>query len=426
MDFNKEIGVFPKSCPRKSLYIGLMSGTSMDGIDAALLNIDNHQLVAAHTSLYEPELAASLKSLMSSAAKAEIGLVYQTNRLVGEAFAKAANELIIKTRIDRKDIKAIGSHGQTIIHAPLALPPYTVQLGCPYTIALRTGLTVVADFRTKDLILGGQGAPLAPLYHQEVFKKLAKPLAIVNIGGIANITFLLPGNIYSQQLGFRRGANERAEGVYTQYTTSSERVCNKAENHALCEGRGSSAKSIVRGYDVGPGNCIIDAYAHKHLGTSYDKNGALAASGKVVDNLLTTLLQDPFFSRPAPKSLDKAYFALEKINHLFAKNLSIENIQATLTAFTAHAIALAIKKENIALKHILVCGGGVHNLYLMNVLQSLLVETKIESSAQYDISPDYVEAMMCAWLAHMRIQKKTLVLKNITGGGTTLLGSIYL
>lgn len=376
MDFNKERSVFCKSCSRKSLYIGLMSGTSMDGIDAALLNIDNQQLVAAHKSLYEPELAASLKSLMSSAAKAEIGLVYQTNRLVGEAFAKAANDLIIKTRIDPKDIKAIGSHGQTILHAPLAMPPYTVQLGCPFTIAVRTGLTVVADFRTKDLILGGQGAPLAPLYHQEVFKKLAKPLAIVNIGGIANITFLLPDN-------------------------------------------------IVRGYDVGPGNCIIDAYAHKHCGTSYDKNGALAASGKVVNNLLTTLLQDPFFSRPAPKSLDKAYFSLEKINHLFTNNLSTENIQATLTAFTAHAIALAIKKENIALKHILVCGGGVHNIYLMNVLQSLLVETKIESSAQYGISPDYLEAMMCAWLAHMRIQKKPLVLKNITGGGTTLLGSIY-
>lgn len=360
---------------KSSLYLGLMSGTSMDGIDVALLDVKKQRLVAAHKALYNADLVARLKKLTYAAEKAELGLIYQTNRLVGEAFAQAANDFIIKIGIDKNNIRAIGSHGQTIIHAPSATPSYTVQLGCPFTIAARTGLAVVADFRTKDLVLGGQGAPLAPLYHQEVFKKLVKPLAIVNIGGIANITFLLP-------------------------------------------------KNIVKGYDVGPGNCIIDAFVENFFGIPYDKNGDLAASGEVIPSLLNSLLQDPFFSQKSPKSLDKEYFSLSKISHLFT-DLSKNNIQATLTAFTAHAISLAIKQEDIALNHLLVCGGGVHNNYLMNTLKSSLRGIKVESSAAYNVSPDYLEAMMCAWIAHRCIQKRPIVLNNVTGGETTILGAIY-
>ncbi|OGV25414.1 MAG: anhydro-N-acetylmuramic acid kinase [Legionellales bacterium RIFCSPHIGHO2_12_FULL_37_14] len=358
-----------------TLYIGLMSGTSMDGIDAALMDVQSHTLISHLTEPYSASLKASVESLIINKA-VTIAQIFQTHQLLGEAFAEAANNLITKANIDKSLIQAIGSHGQTIVHAPKEDPPYTVQLACPYTIALRTGLPVVADFRTKDLLLKGQGAPLAPIYHQEVFKSLSKPLAVVNIGGVANISFLDKDN-------------------------------------------------KVKGYDVGPGNCLLDAFAQKCLNLPYDENGAFAMQGEVIPHLLEALLDDPFFSLGAPKSLDKAYFSLAKLNHLLKDDFANENIQATLTAFTAHAICAAIKQENVKLDNLILCGGGAHNKFLLATIKSLLKDTKVMSSNEYNISCDYLEAMLCAWLAYMRMQNKPLNLAAITGGGSALVGVIY-
>ncbi|WP_019216959.1 anhydro-N-acetylmuramic acid kinase, partial [Legionella tunisiensis] len=301
----------------------------------------------------------------------------QLNTLLGREFARAALELMAKAKVSAKDIQAIGSHGQTLCHDAIADIPYTVQMGCAHTIAELTGIPVVADFRTRDLVVGGQGAPFAPLYHQALFKGQIYPLAIVNIGGIANMTYL---------------ANE----------------------HDLS------------GYDLGPGNCLMDAWIKKHLSQDYDKGGAWAARGHVIEPLLDALLTDTYFKRQQPKSIGKEYFSLDWLANYLQPGYQAVDVQATLLSFTTRAIVHELKAGNLSPKRLLLCGGGAHNTTLLNSLANLVPETRVESTAAININPDFIEAAMFAWLAEKTLNNTPVDLSQITGSThLIILGVIY-
>ncbi|MBA2655911.1 MAG: anhydro-N-acetylmuramic acid kinase [Tatlockia sp.] len=357
------------------LFIGLMSGTSMDGIDAALIDLSSNLFIVGLTRPYSKQAKHYLNEVLNGES---IGLKHycQLNTLLGQEFAQAAIELLAKTQIAASSIRAIGSHGQTLCHDAEAEIPYTLQLGCAHTIAELTGITVVADFRTRDLVVGGQGAPFAPIFHQALFKEQPYPLAIVNIGGIANVTFL----------------NE----------------------------------TDVKGYDLGPGNCLMDAWISKNLGHDYDENGAWAVSGTVIKPLLEQLLAEPFFQRKAPKSIGKEFFSLDWLEQFLQKDYSPVDVQATLLRLTAQTIAQDIQKELKTIDQLLICGGGAHNAKLLKTLAELLPEIKVQSTAEVNIDPDFVEALMFAWFAEKTLDRISLDLSLITGAKkATILGAVY-
>jgi anhydro-N-acetylmuramic acid kinase len=357
-----------------NIYLGLMSGTSMDGIDAALVDLDTHQLLHGITYPYEPQVKHAVMELIT---QPTIRLEYfmQTHRQVGELFAQAAMELLHQARCSAQEVQALGSHGQTIVHAPQAHPAYTLQIGCGHTIAARTRITTVADFRTRDVVLGGQGAPLAPLYHQQLFADQSRPYAVLNIGGISNLScFLDPDQCF--------------------------------------------------GYDVGPGNQLLDAWIQRCLGHSFDRNGAWGASGQVIPSLVDALMQDPYFQQPYPKSLDKSYFSLDKLLNIITPSMKPEDVQASLVAVTVNAIVQAMSQWP-HMTQLWVCGGGVHHQDLMNQLQQRLQPIPVQSTQSLGYHPDFIEAMMCAWLAQQCIQHQSLPLSSITGGQPTILGAVY-
>ncbi len=357
------------------LFIGLMSGTSMDGIDAALIDVDTNTLLSGMTKPYSDKAKHFLQSVLSKE-HTSAAILSQLNTILGREFAFAVIELLNLANIQASDVIAIGSHGQTICHNATVDIPYTVQLGCPHTIAELTGITVVADFRTRDLVVGGQGAPFAPIYHQALFAKQDLPLAIVNIGGIANVTYL----------------------------TSKE----------------------VSGYDVGPGNCLLDYWVQKQLGLAYDAAGEWASRGKVDKNLLSTLLGDPFFKTPPPKSLGREYFSQHWLDNCLQDKLAPQDVQATLLSFTATTIADAIKRYTLPLKRIVICGGGVHNTSLLKALAQELPNLPVESTAALGVDPDFMEAMMFAWLADKALSSTPLDLRQITGASHwAILGAVY-
>ncbi|ARG97493.1 anhydro-N-acetylmuramic acid kinase [Legionella micdadei] len=360
----------------KKLFIGLMSGTSMDGIDAALVDLSSNSYIAGITRPYSVEAKQYLNAVLNGE-ETSLKAYSQLNTLLGREFANAAIELLNKVQVPRNAIQAIGSHGQTLCHDATAKIPYTVQLGCPHTIAELTGITVIADFRTRDLVVGGQGAPFAPIYHQALFKGFNFPLAIVNVGGIANVTYL-------------------------------------------------ADEDTVRGYDLGPGNCLMDIWIKRNLGQEYDENGVWASTGKIIEPLLEKMLADPYFQREQPKSIGKEYFSLAWLESHLDPHYSINDVQATLLMLTATAIAQGIKMEAKAPCQLLICGGGAHNSALLAALGHLLPELKIHSTDSIHINPDFIEATMCAWLAEKTLNRIPLDLSQITGAKrSTILGAIY-
>ncbi len=359
-----------------ALYIGLMSGTSMDGIDVALVDMPANELVHANTQKYSKDVDARLQKLLQ---KQEITLasICQLNTLIGNEFAGAVNKLLLEAKVSAENIVAIGSHGQTVCHDALAEIPYTLQLGCPHSISSHTGITVVADFRTRDIVNGGQGAPFAPLYHQELFSSLGSNIAAVNIGGIANVSFL-------------------------------------------------STKHSTRGWDVGPGNCLMDAWITKHRGNFYDSEGLWASQGQLIPELLDSLLSDPFLSLAPPKSIGKEYFSLAWLSNYLKSDYQPVDVMHTLMSLTAHAIANAIKNQNTPIEQLILCGGGTHNLALKLKISQLIPDAEVKSSAELGVSPDHIEAMMFAWLAYRTINIIPVNLASITGSkGEALLGAIY-
>ena len=367
-----------------SLYIGLMSGTSMDGIDAVLVDISpdrkTQRLIHGITQPYSAEVKKALEQVLHASTHS-LRAIYQLNTLIGRDFAQAANTLLKQAGVSATAVEAIGSHGQTLEHDASSQGgiPYTVQLGCPHTIAELTKVAVVADFRTRDLVLGGQGAPLAPLYHQALFSHLGSALAVVNIGGIANVSYLL---------------NNQG----------------------------------VSGFDVGPGNCLMDAWCMSHRGKPYDERGEWASEGKVIEPLLHQLLADPFFHKSGPKSIGKEYFSMPWLsaNCTDISSYNPQDVQATLLQLTAHTIAQAIAAGETAITRLLVCGGGAHNTQLLAMLSQLLPTVRVESTAAVSVDPNFVEAQMMAWLAHQMIIRQPLDLTTITGSTQkAILGVFY-
>ncbi len=358
------------------LFIGLMSGTSMDGIDAALVDADTNTLIAGITRPYCEKAKQFLYEVLTGESTGPAALS-QLNTLLGREFGFAVQQLLSTVNVASEQVIAIGSHGQTICHDATAEIPYTVQLGCPHTIAEITGITVVADFRTRDLVIGGQGAPFAPIYHQTLFGKESLPLAVVNIGGIANVTYLMQG-------------------------------------------------TMVSGYDVGPGNCLLDRWIQHHLGLAYDAGGEWAATGQVIAPLLSSLLADPYFKLPAPKSLGKEYFSSAWLEQYLSPDFLPNDVQATLLAFTATSIADAIRQGPSQLKRVAICGGGVHNIGLLQALTKQLPDLQVDSTSALGVSPDFMEAMMFAWFADQALKRISLDLTGITGAKhSAIFGAIY-
>ena len=362
------------------LFVGLMSGTSMDGIDAALVQFDGTTLDILHTArhLYPGPLREQLLLARSDAALKSPADVPELHRQVGKAFCDAAIEVLDGAGVTADSVDAIGSHGQTLRHAPDARPPYSLQIGDPEIIATGTGITTIADFRRADIELGGQGAPLAPAFHEWLFRRNEVTRVVLNIGGIANITVLHEDD---------------------RPTT---------------------------GFDTGPGNTLLDAWIRKQGLAAYDADGDWGASGNVIDELLATLLADPYFAAPAPKSTGFEYFNLDWLAPALRDSYDATDIQATLCQLTAQSIADAVHSAAPDAADVLVCGGGIHNSDLMRRLAAALPGTTVESTASAGLDPDWVEAAAFAWLAMRSLAGLPGNLPSVTGAsGHAVLGSVH-
>ena len=361
------------------LYIGLISGTSMDGIDAALVEFGESSLQILQTRdyAYPPELRDRLINAMQQPQKCTVDDIGKLDRRTGECFRDAAKALLDDAGVAASAVTAIGSHGQTLRHQPDAERPFTLQIGDPTLIATGTGITTVADFRRADLAVGGQGAPLAPIFHEWLFRKSGSGRTILNIGGIANITIL---------------ADDRA----------------------------------TTGFDTGPGNTLMDAWIRKHRNEAFDRNGEWAASGLVNTELLKRLLSDPFFSATPPKSTGFEQFNLEWLEVAEVAAIDAGDVQATLCALTAASVSNAITAFAAGTKEILVCGGGVHNAELMRRLGESMPAIGLSSTATAGLDPDWVEAAAFAWLAMRRLQDLPGNLPLVTGAQRAVtLGAIH-
>lgn len=361
-------------------YIGLMSGTSMDGIDAVLVHFDGAKL-SLHTTLesrYPVALRARLLEATADPAACGIDRVGRLDREVGQCFTRAALALISKSGVAPRHIRAIGSHGQTLRHQPDAPVPYSLQIGDPATIAIGTGITTVADFRRADIAAGGQGAPLTPPFHAWLFGAAEQHRAILNIGGIANVTILAADDI------------------------------------------------PVTGFDTGPGNTLLDRWTRDHHGEAFDRDGAWAASGTVNDELLGRLLDDAYFSQAPPKSTGPEHFSMEWLSAHDAAALEPADVQATLCELTARSAATAIERHAAATVEVFVCGGGARNTQLMARLARNLSTASIDTTAAVGLHPDWVEATAFAWLAMRTLGGQAGNLPSVTGAGRkVVLGAIH-
>jgi anhydro-N-acetylmuramic acid kinase len=355
------------------LYIGLMSGTSADGIDAALVDFTQSypNVIATHYNKYTPQLRQAILGLCQPGAN-EINRLGELDITLGKTFAKAVNTLLENQRISSRQIRAIGCHGQTIRHHPER--QFTLQIGDPNVITAETGITTVADFRRRDIAHGGQGAPLVPAFHQQIFTEKNISRVIVNIGGIANVTLL--------------------------------------------------ANSVL-GFDTGPGNTLLDAWTETHLQKNHDENGAWAAQGTVNRSLLNDLLTDSFFKLSPPKSTGREHFNLEWLKKYLSSTISPVDVQTTLVELTAFSIVDAIKKY-FSSGEIFVCGGGAHNSFLLSRLQQLANPLPVYSTKKLGVDPDWVEAIAFAWLAKQALDKKPGNLTAVTGAKhSAILGGVY-
>lgn len=360
---------------RPGLFIGLMSGTSLDGVDCALVAFERRpRLLASHFIRYESPLKTALLAL-NNAGVDEIdrsaGLAIEITGL----YARAVNEMLATAGISAGEITAIGCHGQTVRHCPAS--GYSVQISSPALLAERTGVTVVSDFRSRDIAAGGQGAPLVPAFHAAVFRSGKRHRVVVNIGGIANITDLPPAG-------------------------------------------------PVLGFDTGPGNLLLDAWTKICLSADFDRDGELAARGGVVPGLLDELLADDFFHRSPPKSTGREHFNAAWLQAAGLDRWPITDVQATLSELTACTIAAGIDRYCPRADEVYVCGGGAHNRDLIARLCRRIGTRRLRSTADLGIDPDWVEAVAFAWLARQTLNRKPGNVPEVTGAaGPRILGAIY-
>ncbi|WP_414465600.1 anhydro-N-acetylmuramic acid kinase [Klebsiella aerogenes] len=360
-------------------FIGVMSGTSLDGVDVVLAAI-NENIVAQQASLSYP-IPVNLKEDILAICQGQQLTLSQLGRLdtrLGRLFSDAVLALMRQQNLQPEDIVAIGCHGQTVWHEPTGDAPHTMQIGDNNQIAAHTGVTVVGDFRRRDMALGGQGAPLVPAFHQALLAHPVERRMVLNIGGIANLSLLVPGQ-------------------------------------------------PVRGYDTGPGNMLMDAWIWRQCGKPYDKDAQWASEGKVLLPLLQDMLSDPWFALPAPKSTGREYFNygwLEKHLARYA-NLRGQDVQATLTELTAVTISEQVLLSG-GCERLLVCGGGARSLLLMARLAALLPGTEVTTTDDAGISGDDMEALAFAWLAWRTLAGLPGNLPSVTGASeATILGAIY-
>ncbi|MGB5326067.1 MAG: anhydro-N-acetylmuramic acid kinase [Pseudomonadales bacterium] len=359
------------------LYIGLMSGTSVDGIDAALVDLSRARphLITTHCEPIAKELRKRIAALCTPG-DYEIDRLGPLDRELGACFADATSQLLRKANLTADSIKAIGSHGQTVRHRPpasAAEPGFTLQIGDPNVIAEHTGICTVADFRRRNIAAGGQGAPLAPAFHAAIAPHSIQSCVFLNLGGIANITSIFKGELRT-------------------------------------------------GFDTGPANGLMDAWIELHRGVRYDRNGEWAASGNVNAALLDALQTHPYFSLPAPKSTGRETFNLAWLQNTLSdsiKTLDANDVQATLVQLGCKTITRAIAALDHSPDAVFACGGGAHNIFFMEQLRGALQEKlphcKLADTSELGIAPDWIEACAFAWLAQCHIEGRRVALQRATG-----------
>jgi anhydro-N-acetylmuramic acid kinase len=352
-----------------------MSGTSLDGVDAALVELRGRPFLLGTDFLpYPKSLKATLLALHDASSN-ELHRAALAGIELSRLYAKAVRRLLEKHDVPAQTVSAIGCHGQTVRHRPGS--GYSLQLGNPAGLAEHTGISVVADFRSRDIAAGGQGAPLVPAFHAAVFQDSLRHRVIANLGGIANLTDL-------------------------------------------------PRKGPVTGFDTGPGNVLLDAWTRERFGRGFDRGGALASRGQPVGSLLKALLADPFFRRSPPKSTGRDHFSLDWLRRFRVGRHKAEDVQATLAELTARSVAKAIAKFCPSAEEVYLCGGGVRNHDLVMRITRELAGMKIASTAELGIHPDWVEAMAFAWLAQRTLKRETGNLAEVTRAkGPRVLGAVY-
>ena len=361
------------------IYVGLMSGTSVDSVDCATMDLSSEEVRVQSCKNFEIPKDLKKDIIQSSQSKKiDQELIDDLDFRMAEVLVESVKEIISDSNIEVKDIKAIGSHGQTIKHEPRSETPYTLQIGDPQKISNDLNITTVGNYRHDDIEAGGEGAPLTPVFHNTVFGSDGKKKAIVNIGGITNITALN----YSELIGF----------------------------------------------DTGPGNCLMDCWSRIHNVGNYDDRGSWASSGTINQSLLGVMMEDEYFSRKYPKSTGPDYFSHEWIQKnllKLSKEIPAEDVQATLAQVTVVSLIESINSLNLSKENIYLCGGGVHNDFLCSEINKQC-EARVSTTLELGIDPDYLEAICFGWLAKQRIEKKSFNLSKVTGSkGEVYLGRIY-
>ncbi|WP_049622954.1 anhydro-N-acetylmuramic acid kinase [Frateuria defendens] len=363
-----------------ALYLGLISGTSVDGIDAALVAFDGERprLHAALTHPWPAPLRERILAVAQGEAVLDLDAFGRLDVAIGRHFAEATTRLLAESATPAEAVRALGSHGQTVRHRPLGEFPFTLQLGDPSVIAEACNIDVVADFRRADVAAGGQGAPLLPALHAMLLARPGHGRVVLNLGGIANITVL--------------GAN-----------------------------------GSVSGFDTGPANGLLDAWCLRHRGEVFDRGGRFAASGRADEALLTAMLADPYFALVPPKSTGREHFHLAWLErHARLGVLAPADVQASLLELTARSVADAIVRHAPDAEDVLACGGGVHNPVLMERLAACLAPRRVLGTAEFGIDPDYLEATAFAWLARQRVLGRPGNLPAVTGArGPRVLGAVH-
>jgi anhydro-N-acetylmuramic acid kinase len=360
----------------REIYVGLMSGTSLDGVDAVLAEFDGGRprLIAHARLAFDAALRRELLALNMPGAN-EIDRAALAGNELAKKYATAVADVLAKSKTPAAEVRAIGCHGQTVRHRPES--GYTTQIGNAALLAELTGIRVVADFRSRDIAAGGQGAPLAPAFHAAVFADAAEDRVAINLGGIANLTFL------------PRHGN-------------------------------------VIGFDSGPGNCLLDLWASRHLGTPYDARGSWAAAGREIPGLLERMLQDPYFAAAPPKSTGRDLFNESWLHEKLQGGEDPRAVQATLLELTACSLANAITRHCAGARRLIVCGGGTKNDALMRRLAELAAPAALETSERHGIDPQLVEAAAFGWLAKQTLDGQAGNLPSVTGArAARVLGAIY-
>lgn len=370
------------STTSKQIFIGLMSGTSLDGVDGVLADFSGAQprVLAHHAMPFAPALKQELLALNNPSDNELHRAALAANGLV-RVYAQTVQALLTDTKTSASDVCAIGAHGQTVRHQPGAFDGtgYTLQLNNPALLAELTGIDVVADFRSRDVAAGGQGAPLVPVFHQGIFGQINRAVGVLNIGGIANLSVL------------------------------------HANGDAL-------------GFDCGPGNALLNHWCQAHTGKAFDNDGAWGASGSVIEPLLQAMLAEPFLHKTPPKSTGRDLFHPTWLAHQLSSfaHANAADVQATLTEFTARACVNDVLRHAADASELIVCGGGALNGLLMQRLQAGLPDARVLSSAERGMPPLQVEAAAFAWLARQTVLGLPGNLPKVTGAqGARILGGIF-